>query len=66
MERKRITCERCRKSADMIRDVTTGLWELPMGPAKISYLEWEDLGGTWQENHSRECRGDRVPVASSG
>ena len=66
MERKQIVCERCRQSSDMIRDFTTGLWELPIGKAMISRLSWEDLGKTWLESHSRECRGDLVAAATTG
>jgi hypothetical protein len=66
MERKRIVCERCRQSSDIFRDFTTGLWELPMGPAKISRLSWEDLGKTWLESHSRECQQDLLPAAAFG
>ncbi len=62
MERKQIICERCRQSRDIIRDFSTGLWELPLGPAKISRLSWEDLGDTWLESHSRECRDARIPA----
>ena len=66
MERKRIFCEHCRKSGDIIRDFTTGLWELSVGSAKISRLSWEDLKKTWLESHRRECREDLVPAASTG
>lgn len=66
MERKRIVCEHCRQSGDIIRDFTTGLWELPLGPAKISRLSWEDLGRTWLESHSRECRDHLIAAASTG
>ena len=62
MEKKRIFCERCRKSGDIFRDFTTGLWELSMGPAKISRLSWEDLWETWLESHSRECRDNLAPA----
>lgn len=66
MERKRVFCERCRKSGDIIRDFTTGLWELPIGKAKISRLSWEDLGRTWLESHKRECGEDLLPASSTG
>ena len=66
MERKRVVCEHCRQSSDIIRDFTTGLWELPIGQAKISRLSWEDLGKTWLESHSRECRDNAFPAATAG
>lgn len=66
MERKRIFCERCHKCGDLIRDFTTGLWELPLGAAKISHLSWRDLGRTWLESHKRECRADLIPAPPAG
>jgi len=66
MERKRIVCDRCRQSSDIIRDFTTGLWELPLGQAKISRLSWEDLGKIWLESHRWECREDLIPATSAG
>ena len=65
-ERKRIVCDRCRQSRDILRDFTTGLWELSLGPATISRLSWEELWETWLENHRRECREAWIPAGYSG
>ena len=65
MEKKRIVCEHCRQSIDIIRDFTTGLWELSIGQAKISRLSWEALGKNWLEGHSRECRVNPIQAAAT-
>ena len=65
MERKQVFCERCYQSRDIYRDFTTGLWELSMGPVKISRLSWQALWDTWQEYHIRECVKEPIPAASA-
>ncbi len=56
MESKKLICDQCRESQNILHDSFTGLWEMPIGHASISNTSWEYLEKTWREIHRQDCQ----------
>ena len=50
-----LTCPKCRQSTEILRDESTGLWELPKRYSSISNLSWQYLEQLWLKGHNQAC-----------
>ena len=59
-----LTCPKCRQSTEILRDESTGLWELPKRYSSISNLSWQYLEQLWLKGHNQACENE--PKTSFG
>lgn len=50
-----LTCPECHQSTDLLRDSSTGLWELPNRYSTISNISWKYLEEMWLASHAQAC-----------
>ncbi len=55
MEHKTLICPHCNQTKVLVRDLSTGLWELLNEYSSICNLSCEYLENTWLQDHNQYC-----------